>query len=130
MFSEPFFVNVAASSHLESLHRKPSESGFHQYLRTTSSSSFRSQTSSLISPDDLDASITDAQKDGKSGNSPGRKSLRSSRSSKSMTVTEEEEFDVRYKVLLLGDSGVGKTSMINSLTAVGFDPKQRTTVGE
>ena len=37
--------------------------------------------------------------------------------------------DVCYKVLLLGESGVGKTAMIKSITGMPFDPESVPTIG-
>lgn len=40
-----------------------------------------------------------------------------------------KDFDVTYKVLMLGDSGVGKTAMIRNLMGEDFNPNHFTTVG-
>lgn len=42
---------------------------------------------------------------------------------------DKEDCDVTYKILLLGDSGVGKTSIIRSLTGSQFSHNMLTTVG-
>ena len=39
-------------------------------------------------------------------------------------------YDINYKVLLVGDSGVGKTALIKSLMGKTFSTSHRATVGE
>lgn len=41
----------------------------------------------------------------------------------------DRQSDVTYKVLLLGDSGVGKTSLLRSLTGKAFNSGHMTTIG-
>ena len=43
--------------------------------------------------------------------------------------SDGKDFDVTYKVLMLGDSGVGKTAVIRSLMGEDFNPNHFTTVG-
>ena len=40
------------------------------------------------------------------------------------------DYDVTYKVLMLGDSGVGKTAVVEHLDGRPFTPKHMTTVGK
>ncbi|VDM05260.1 unnamed protein product [Schistocephalus solidus] len=40
-----------------------------------------------------------------------------------------EHFDARFKVVLLGDSGVGKTSLIRSAMGEDFNPSMISTIG-
>ncbi|VEL20180.1 unnamed protein product [Protopolystoma xenopodis] len=42
----------------------------------------------------------------------------------------EQRYDARYKILLLGDSGVGKTSLLKSLMNDGFDHHMISTIGK
>jgi len=52
-----------------------------------------------------------------------------SRTSKSVVNDDADRIDVTYKVLLLGDTGVGKTSLIRTLTGKPFCHNLLTTVG-
>lgn len=42
---------------------------------------------------------------------------------------ENESYDALFKVVLIGDSGVGKTSVLASLTGKSFDFDQKATIG-
>ena len=62
--------------------------------------------------------------------SSGRSSEVKSRQSNGVTNDEADRVDATYKVLLLGDTGVGKTSLIRALTGKPFSHNMLTTVGK
>ncbi|VDN13049.1 unnamed protein product [Dibothriocephalus latus] len=43
---------------------------------------------------------------------------------------DAEYFDARFKVILLGESGVGKTSLIRSAMGQDFNPSMISTIGK
>ena len=43
---------------------------------------------------------------------------------------EDGDYDYLFKVVLIGDSGVGKSSLLKQLTEKSFIPDMRTTVGK
>ena len=45
-------------------------------------------------------------------------------------MTRRGDYDVIYKVMLVGESSVGKTSVIKSLMGRRFNPEEFTTIGE
>ena len=47
-----------------------------------------------------------------------------------ISIGYSRDFDASYKVLLVGDSGVGKTALIKKLMGHQFNPDHRTTIGE
>jgi len=42
---------------------------------------------------------------------------------------KDESFDYSFKLLLVGDIGVGKSSILNQLVDEGFDDHQKGTIG-
>ena len=43
---------------------------------------------------------------------------------------DDSDYDFLFKVVLIGDSGVGKSSLLKQLTEKSFLPDLRTTVGD
>lgn len=43
---------------------------------------------------------------------------------------DSERYDARYKVVLLGESGVGKTSLIRAVVGEPFNPTMISTIGK
>ena len=46
-----------------------------------------------------------------------------------MTSKDEEEYDYLFKVVLIGDSGVGKSNLLSRFTKNEFNLESRTTIG-
>jgi len=45
------------------------------------------------------------------------------------TTRQEEEYDYLFKVVLIGDSGVGKSNLLSRFTKNEFNLESKTTIG-
>ena len=45
-------------------------------------------------------------------------------------MSDNDDYDYLFKVVLIGDSAVGKSSLLKQLTEKSFIPDMRTTVGK
>ena len=45
-------------------------------------------------------------------------------------MSDNDDYDYLFKVVLIGDSAVGKSSLLKQLTEKSFFPDMRTTVGK